>query len=246
MGSGRLAISDAAAVWLDRVGSGGVAESAVRQALDDFLAGRFFGYADRLRAVHDFRRSLFDDRRPVWEVAGVSVHKDDAELDLVAKTATNPEKGRLLFHLARVMAPGTALELGTSIGVSAAYIAFGLAAGGGGKVVTIDGSEARASLAAEAWAQLGVENVEQVVNRFDNVLHDILDDLAPRFAYVDGNHHRDATLRYFEAIREAIDEGVVVLDDIRWSEDMERCWDEIVATHPTTLDLGWVGLALID
>lgn len=243
----RPGITEAALRWMVDRGPTGGREAQIDQAIDDFLAQRFFGFAPRLRAVHEHRRSMFDDHRPVYQVADVENQRDDAKLDLVARTATNPEKGRLLFHLARSVAPGAALELGTSIGISAAYIALGLESGGGGQLVTIDGSEARTTLATDAWNRLGIEGVDLVLGRFDDVLGDVLSRLGLplRLAYIDGNHHRDPTLRYFERTLEAMDSGVIVFDDIRWSEGMRAAWAEIEASSTATVDLSWVGLVLV-
>lgn len=243
----RTTITEAVSTWLETTPPTTEMTRRVHQALADFAAGRFFGFADRLREVHTHRRSMFGDSRAVWEVAGLAESSDHAQLDEVARTATHPEKGRLLFHLARVTAPGAALELGTSIGISSAYITLGLESNGGGRVITVDASEARATIASRGWQSLRISGIEQVVGRFDNVLDNILGQLAAplRFAYVDGNHHREPTLRYFEMILGAIDFGVIVLDDIRWSQGMREAWDEIERSHAATVDLGWVGLALV-
>src|SRR5690606_8366947 len=110
-----------AEAWISGHQPTGELAERVSEALGDFVAGRFRGSAQRLREVHDYRRALFGDSRTVGEAAAMTPPTDTAEVDLVARTATHPEKGRLLYHLARSMAPGNMLELGTSIGISAAY-----------------------------------------------------------------------------------------------------------------------------
>lgn len=116
----------------------------------------------------------------------------------------------------------------------------------GGPLITVDGSEARTALASRAWLELGIGGIEQVIGRFDDVVPGILEGLTSplRFAYVDGNHHFKPTLRYFSMIAGAMDRGVIVFDDIRWSDGMRDAWAEIERSTEA-IDLGWVGLALI-
>ena len=50
--------------------------------------------------------------------------------------------------------------------------------------------------------------------------------------YIDGDHTYEAATRYFEKLLPlAKDHNVFVFDDIYWSEDMTRAWNEISA-HP--------------
>ena len=50
--------------------------------------------------------------------------------------------------------------------------------------------------------------------------------------YFDGNHQKEATLKYFELLLpRAHNESVFIFDDIHWSKGMEEAWEEIKA-HP--------------
>lgn len=50
--------------------------------------------------------------------------------------------------------------------------------------------------------------------------------------YIDGNHQKEATLEYFEALLPRIhNDSVMIFDDIHWSRNMEAAWEEIKA-HP--------------
>lgn len=214
--------------------------------MSDYLENRYFGAADVLNRIHAQRRSLYGDHRTVAEATGIEDDADDLSVDFVARNATHPEKGRLLFHLARSFAPGDAIELGTSIGISAAYLRTGLSTGGGGTLVTIDHSRSRTTLAAANWSSLDLGDIRQVVGLFDDVLPDLLPEVSDlRIAYIDGNHRLTSTLRYFDMVRERMESGVVVFDDIRWSEEMVEAWAAVVDRHPRAVDLGWVGLAPI-
>ncbi|MDB5032489.1 class I SAM-dependent methyltransferase, partial [Mucilaginibacter sp.] len=75
-----------------------------------------------------------------------------------------------------------------------------------------------------------------------NVIED-LDKLD--FIFVDGNHQKEATLKYFEWCLPKVHENtLLIFDDIYWSEGMKEAWAEIKA-HPqvtATVDLFWIGL----
>jgi len=43
----------------------------VRDALDAYVAGRYFGAAETLRSIHALRRSLYEDYRLIHEAAGI-------------------------------------------------------------------------------------------------------------------------------------------------------------------------------
>ena len=50
--------------------------------------------------------------------------------------------------------------------------------------------------------------------------------------YIDGNHTKEATLRYFEKLLPYThNNSVIIFDDIHWSADMEEAWGEI-KKHP--------------
>jgi hypothetical protein len=50
--------------------------------------------------------------------------------------------------------------------------------------------------------------------------------------YFDGNHQKDATLKYFNQLVNNVDNDTVfILDDIHWSKEMECAWEQ-VKKHP--------------
>lgn len=68
-------------------------------------------------------------------------------------------------------------------------------------------------------------------------------------AYVDANHTYEATMRYADFLLNRLTEkGILVLDDIHYSEQMERAWRELKADPrvTTSMDLYHVGLLFVD
>lgn len=155
----------------------------------------------------------------------------------------------LLFHLVRSLRPRVCIEMGTCVGISAAYQAAALRLNGSGRLITLEGARPLAELAAGNLEELGLRQARVVPGRFQDTLGEVLRENAPvDFVFVDGHHDEHATLGYFgQVVPHIADGAVVVFDDIGWSAGMARAWSSI-ASDPRVghaLDLGAVGLCII-
>jgi predicted O-methyltransferase YrrM len=164
--------------------------------------------------------------------------------DIARTAAKPPHLAQLLFRLVNYFRPATILELGTSLGLTTAYLA---SADSRHHVTTFEGCPNVAGVARKTFAALQLENIKIVEGNIDDTLAPTLAALpAPvDFAFFDGNHRYEPTLRYFErCLAHRTDESVFVFDDIHWSEEMERAW-EAIKIHPdvtVTVDLFYIGL----
>jgi predicted O-methyltransferase YrrM len=163
----------------------------------------------------------------------------------IARTAAKPRQlGQLLFRLVNHFQPLTVLELGTSLGLTTAYLATPSSRS---RVITFEGCPATAAVARATFASLHLRNVELIEGNLDNTLAPTLAALPGPidFAFFDGNHRYEPTLRYFEqCLIHRTDQSVFVFDDIHWSAEMDRAWEAIKA-HPDvvlTIDLFYMGL----
>ena len=139
----------------------------------------------------------------------------------------------------------TIVELGTSLGVTTAYLA-GVDARD--KVYTYEGCEAVAKIAMDNWKELRMSNIDCRVGPIDEVqLQGSLERVD--VVFVDANHTYEASLKYFDILAQKVHEkSVVVMDDIHHSEEMERAWREICADErvTSTIDLYQMGLVFFD
>jgi predicted O-methyltransferase YrrM len=166
--------------------------------------------------------------------------------DIARRAAKPPRLGQLLFRVARHYRPGTIVELGTSLGLSTAYLASGAP---DAKVWTIEGSAAIAKTATDNLRGLGLGNVEVSTGNFDDLLDPLLEKIGPiDLAFVDGNHRREPTLRYFDTlIRHCGRSAALIFDDIHWSLEMEQAW-ETIRKDPRvylTIDLFFIGFVFL-
>ncbi len=170
--------------------------------------------------------------------------KNRRKISEIVKNAATPEKvGSLLFRLVNHFKPSTILELGTSLGIGTLYHAF---AASKSKIYTIEGCPNTAKLAQETFHLLQLPNITSKVGRFEEILQSTLEEIKQLdYAFLDGNHRKEATLQYFEqCLPYAHNDSVFVFDDINWSSDMQAAWTTI-KDHPKvtlTIDLFRLGI----
>jgi predicted O-methyltransferase YrrM len=166
----------------------------------------------------------------------------------IAKNAAKSGKlGQLLFRIVNYYQPISMIELGTSLGLSSAYLASGNPAA---RLITCEGAPSVAAIALENFASLNIKNIETVVGNFDETLTPVLERLAGiDLAFVDGNHRKEPTMNYFKQILQKTNRpAILIFDDIHWSEEMEEAWVEI-KNHPAvllTIDLFFIGLVVFN
>lgn len=162
----------------------------------------------------------------------------------VQRSASSPEQGRRLFRLARWAAPRTILEIGTSTGVGAMYLA---SAAREARFVGLEGSAALAAVARENLQLLGLKQAEVRTGAFEQTLPGVLESLETLdFVFFDGNHRAEPTLQYFEQCLACAHAGTVfVFDDVYWSPEMTDTWHRLQAHPRTTLTIDLYDLALL-
>ena len=202
-------------------------------------------------AIEDLRRRLRNDPTMLEiedfgagstrnKTRGVS--KDARSVsDLARHAAKPPRLGQLLFRVAGHYQPATMLELGTSLGLSTAYLAAGAPQS---RLHTIEGAPA---VAAKAKANLRELDIDAglITGNFDTVLPSLLAAIPPvDLAFIDGNHRLEPTLSYFDLLaRHAARPSILIFDDIHWSAEMEKAWTAIKDDPRVylTIDLFFIG-----
>lgn len=178
------------------------------------------------------------------------MHVQRRVCDVTNKQLESAKVAQTLFRLVNFMTqdssrPLEILELGTSLGITTSYLA---AVDSRNRVVTLEGSEQVLRVAQGIWKTLRLENIEWHEGNIDDTLYKYAREKLD-FVYVDANHTYEATKRYVDYLLPRLDEkGILVLDDIHYSSEMEQAWQEI-KTDPrvtTTMDLYHCGLVFVD
>ena len=170
--------------------------------------------------------------------------------DIARTHLERPKIAQVLFRIVCFMGqdhkrPLEILELGTSLGVTTAYLAM---ANSQNHIVTLEGSRAVLSVAKEQWKALKIENIAWKEGNIDDTLY-IYARTRWDMAFVDANHTYEATKRYVTWLLDRMDEkGVIAIDDIHYSQDMERAWEELKADERVTssMDLYDMGMLYVD
>src|SRR5690606_34125251 len=115
------------------------------------------------------------------------------------------------------------------------------------QIFTIEGSDAVAEKAENAFNQFKRKNINLIRGRFDEVLPQLLKEQQRfDFVFIDGHHEEEATLNYFNQILNHVSsDSIVLIDDINWSEGMINAWEKIKRHEKVTLsidvfEMGWL------
>jgi predicted O-methyltransferase YrrM len=204
------------------------------------------GYVPPLE-IEELRRRLLNDHSVLtMEDHGAGSRtgqQKEKSIAALARTALKPAKyAQMLFRLVKYYQPASIVELGTSLGLTTAYLSR---ANPDAEMISIEGNPSVHERAKEYLHELDCNNIQLVQGRFDDVLPEVLTDLAPLgLGFVDGNHRYAPTIRYFhQFLVHANEHTILVFDDIHWSEEMEKAWKEI-KEHPSvtcTIDIFFLG-----
>lgn len=118
------------------------------------------------------------------------------------------------------------------------------------KVYTFEGNPAMLSIAQTHFESFQTKNIELVEGNIDQTLPDHLQNPAKiQFAVIDANHRYEPTVHYFEILsRRMADKGIMIIDDIHLSPEMEKAWLEIKSNELVygSIDLFRMGILFFD
>ena len=193
------------------------------------------------------KKLLHDDTIITVTDLGAGSHLNKNRTKKVRQIAKNalktPKLAQLIYRLVANQNPSNIIELGTCLGITAAYLSK---AKPEASVLTIEGCPETAAIAYQNFQELNLNNIELQVGNFDELLPKAIEEAEKLdFVYIDGNHTQQATLNYFNwCLPKIHEDSMLIFDDIYWSEGMKAAWEEI-KNHPqvtVTIDLFWIGL----
>jgi predicted O-methyltransferase YrrM len=198
--------------------------------------------------IESIRFDLRRDKRTIdVEDFGAGNHRVRAVSDITAHSLKSPKYGQLLFRIANFLKTKNVLELGTSLGITASYLA---SSSKDIRCISLEGCPQTAMIAQDNFKKLGLENIKIVVGNIDDTLRDVLTTVdSLDLIFFDANHRSESVLNYFDqCLLKVSGSSVMVIDDIYWSADMESAWKKI-KDHPkvmSTIDLFQVGIVFFN
>lgn len=179
--------------------------------------------------------------------AGSTIDKTNQRtIASIANNAAKPAKyGQLLYRMIKHYQPHTILELGTSLGITTSYLSL---AKPDAELITMEGATAIAEVARQNFQTFKLPNIVVQEGNFDHTLQNaISQQTIINFAFIDGNHRKEPTERYFNQLLPATNnDSILIFDDIHWSRQMEQAWDTIKQHRSVrcTIDLFFIGIVL--
>ncbi len=165
--------------------------------------------------------------------------------DVAKHSAVRHKYGKLLSRMVEFYKPNVVVELGTSLGISSAYLCKHMTSKN--RFYTIEADENLANIARSNLQTIANANVNVINKDFDTAIPYLINKEADSFdfVFIDGNHKGEATIRYFNKLLPKINNNTIfVFDDIHWSEDMEEAWHYITShkTSKVSIDLFQFGI----
>jgi len=182
--------------------------------------------------LNQYRSELLKNRKNIQVTdfgAGSRVFKSNTRaISAIAKTAgITTKRAKLLTRLAQYFDFETTLELGTSLGLASSAIAFGNPKT---KITTLEGCTETSKIAQQQFKKYDLDNITALISDFSPYLKD--NSTQYDLVYFDGNHQKKATLEYFNSlINNTSNTSIFIFDDIHWSKEMEKAWEQI-KKHP--------------
>lgn len=197
-----------------------------------------------LPTIEDVRRQLL--KNPTCVTLGkLGTHLVPKQLkvkDIASSSLSTTEQAAFLGGLSKYLRPNTIVELGTSFGISASYLATYAP---NASFTTIEGNAQIAAIAQETLNKTAA-HAKVVIGTFEEQLEKVLKhEKLVDLVFVDGNHTHEAALRYYKLCKQYSHEHtVLVFHDIYWSNGMSCAWKELVAMKENvlTVDLFHFGL----
>ena len=160
---------------------------------------------------------------------------------------TSSKYSRLFQQLIRNFGCRNIIEFGTSLGINTMYLA---SSNPDVRTWTFEGCLPIAEIAEQTFDDLKYSNIEVIKGNIDIALTTFLrnsDEID--FVFIDANHTFKSTLSYFRQVSPKLsDRSIVIVDDIYWSKEMTRAWNEILYQTPeaTCIDIYKCGIIIFD
>lgn len=183
-----------------------------------------------LKPVHAMRKELLSNHNDIQVTdfgAGSKVLNENTRsiADIATKAGISTKRGKLLAKTVAYFQPQTILEIGTSLGISTAYMSSGAP---NSKITTLEGCPEIARIARENFQNFDFKNINVITGRFEDTLASVLAGQRFDLIYFDGNHRAVPTISYFEQCLKTVHEhSVFIFDDIHWTPEMDKAWKHI-------------------
>ncbi len=177
--------------------------------------------------------------------AGSRVFKSNRrKVKAIAKYAgLSKTKAEILQKIASFFQPKNILEVGTSLGIGTAALHF---SNSDSKITSVEGCPETASVAKEMFRKYKMHNINLIVGEFSEVLPEVFKKNTFDLIFFDGNHQKEATIKYFDScLQSTHNDTLLIFDDIHWSKGMEEAWQYIQKSSEVSVSIDLFHFGLV-
>lgn len=197
------------------------------------------------REIENERKKLLKNNTTLFlKDYGQGYDRETSIAKIASASLKKPKEAQILSKIASHYSMQKVIELGTSFGISSAYLSKSTPSI---HVSTIEGSKEVLDVAKSVWSNLNIQSIHSINSDFDSVIDELLNPFEANTLYfLDGNHRFKPSMKYFQLIKEKCHESsILILDDIHWSPGMEKAWNEIIALKEVTLSIDLFELGIV-
>ncbi|MCK5367796.1 MAG: class I SAM-dependent methyltransferase [Cyclobacteriaceae bacterium] len=200
--------------------------------------------------IESIRKMLLKDHSIVGGQdfgAGTRIQKSSNKRTVasIAKYGISSRKDCIfLSELIKLFQPETCIELGTSLGIETAYLAKSVSIK---SLYSFEGNEPLVLKAGQLMRQLDCGHAHIIQGDIDLELPRQLEKIGKLdLAIIDANHTKNAVLRYFSLLKGKMSpNGIIIIDDIRWSVGMYKAWKNIVREECVSLSIEFLNKGVL-
>jgi len=120
------------------------------------------------------------------------------------------------------------LELGTSLGLGTMAMSI---VNPSSKIMTLEGCLNTSKLAQRYFDEFKLKNIQLQNATFEDFFNSNSSEKYD-FVFIDGNHSKEHTIRYFNILLDKINkDSILIFDDIHWNAEMTEAWQYLIQ-HP--------------
>ena len=151
------------------------------------------------------------------EAINTVLSRIEAENEAKPYWIVGPQTGRFLHHFLRVLEPELVLEVGTSVGYSALWMAAALEINGRGKVWTIESHDSRFQKAAENIAEAGLTHrIRQFQGHAPEIFEDEMKETPAHIDVAFFDATKETHQEYFDAVFPRMSSGgMIIVDNVQ-------------------------------
>lgn len=155
--------------------------------------------------------------------------------DITKVAGIQTKNALLLIRLIDYFKPKNILEIGTSVGLSTSALCIGNKKS---NIFTLEGCPNTANYAKDLFKKFNLLNIKVVTGEFDKTLPKVINNQNFDFIYFDGNHTKQATLKYFATCIKTINNDTFfIFDDIHLTKDMYQAWNTVKEHSKVTVTI---------